>query len=353
MAYAVAQKPLLNQHGWMDLPVAFYLDEKDYGYELHYVDVPVFDGAKYTGKTDKLGNPVNQEEYDLWVKSLPKKKQLNPFHTHFIHPEPDTITEDKIKTAMDFHLPNFYEAWKAGKTIRSGWDTNTRKAPTRYDKELSVEQFQVRQSLITQRINEFVVVQKNINLVGGKTFPATTIDVGAGAVNRGSTQGYGYMVFDKTNPANDTGILDTFIAWFSSNGSGFKVGTFSGSGFTFADRDYFTWGNIASGSAQTVTGQSVDVVLNDLIGGFWSGGNIERDSSGYAGVAVCSSPGDFFGAGDKTYNTLSGDAISLYATGDTGGWANISKINGITVGDIAKVNGIAVASISKINGVAV
>ena len=37
----------------------------------------------------------------------------------------------------------------------------------------------------------------------------------------------------------------------------------------------------------------------------------------------------------------------------TGGWANISKVNGVAVAAIAKVNGVAVAAISKFNGVAV
>lgn len=36
-----------------------------------------------------------------------------------------------------------------------------------------------------------------------------------------------------------------------------------------------------------------------------------------------------------------------------GGWANISKINGIASSSISKVDGIVVANIAKINGVAV
>jgi len=35
------------------------------------------------------------------------------------------------------------------------------------------------------------------------------------------------------------------------------------------------------------------------------------------------------------------------------GWANIAKVNGVSVATIAKVNGVAVADISKFNGVAV
>jgi hypothetical protein len=188
--HAVTGQAIANHHGWIDIPILMYLDPKDYGYEIHYVDVPDFIGAVYKGKIDKQGNPVNQEEYDAWVKSLPTKKQLNPFHTHFIHPEPATVTADKIKAEMDFHLPNFYEAWKSGKSIRSGWDTNTRQAPTRYDKEMTPEQFTVRQTLIMQKVNEFTVVSKSVELTGGKTFPATAIDVGPGATDRLTVSNY-------------------------------------------------------------------------------------------------------------------------------------------------------------------
>jgi hypothetical protein len=125
-------------------------------------------------------------------------------------------------------------------------------------------------------------------------------------------------MIDRANPANDTGVLDTFETWFNENGAGVKMGTFSGSGTSWDDRDYFTWGNVAAGSKQTATGQSVDVSTNDLLGTYCSSGNIKFEYSGGAGFLYYT--GDKFGTGSATYTVYDADAvISIYATGDTGG----------------------------------
>lgn len=330
MAYAVARKALASHHGWLDIPIEMYLDKDDYGYELHYVPI-----------LDKDGKPTG--EY-----------QLNPFHTHFIHPDIETVTSEKIEEQMVFHLPNFYEAWKAGKTIRSGWDTNTRKSPIKYDREMSKEQLSIRYRLIAKKVKELALVSKIVISEGGKTFPATAIDVGSPATNRASASANTRTIILAENPANDTGILDSVEIWAATNATGCKVGTFYGSSTTYTSRDYELLGNVAQGSKQTFTGLSIDVVASDLIGFYIASGNIERDNSGYLGYYYSEASSDYFDGASHSY-TYSGTyyTCSLYATGDTGGWANIAKINGIAAGDIAKINGIAVADIAKINGVAV
>lgn len=141
------------------------------------------------------------------------------------------------------------------------------------------------------------------------------IDIGSAAINRASyiIQGQTHVMLN--NPANDTGVLDTVEIWANTNISGLKVGTFSGSGTDYDDRDYETIGSVTSGSKQTFTGLSIDVVTGDFIGNYMSAGRIERDSSGGSGYYNIS--GDTFGSGSNTYNFQSGMDYSLYATGAT------------------------------------
>ena len=141
------------------------------------------------------------------------------------------------------------------------------------------------------------------------------IDIGPGATNRGTTRSSGYTRIDLNNPANDTGVINSVEVWFNTNASGVKVGTFSGSGTDYDDRDYATIGSVTGGSKQTFTGLSIDVVTSDFLGCYFSGGAIERDSSGYLGVYTYSR--DAFGSSSHTYSLISGDAISIYGTGAT------------------------------------
>jgi hypothetical protein len=99
------------------------------------------------------------------------------------------------------------------------------------------------------------------------------------------------------------------------------MGTFSGSGSSYTNRDYFTWGNVSFGSKQTSTGQSVDVQTGDYLGVYEINTYIEAETTG--GSGICYKSGDQFGTGTQTYTTTGYTTyeISLYATGDTGGGA--------------------------------
>ena len=107
-------------------------------------------------------------------------------------------------------------------------------------------------------------------------------------------------------------------------------------------RDYETIGAVTGGSKQTFSGLSIDVVTGDFIGCFYATGLIERSTSGY--TAIYRAGGDKFGTGSASYNLLAGDAISLYATGETaGGYAG--KLYGVSISkafgaEVAKVNGV-------------
>jgi hypothetical protein len=179
------------------------------------------------------------------------------------------------------------------------------------------------------------------------------IDIGSGATDRASYWALsGWTTLDLANPANNTGAITSFELWFLSgyNGAGVKVGTFSGSGTSYDDRDYETIGTVTGGSKQTFTGLNCDVAVGDFIGFYETSGQIELDETGGSGVYKIYE--DIFGQGVHTYAFTSGYVLSLYGTGTTG-WAHISKVLGVASASISKVDGVAVANIAKIDGVAV
>ena len=152
------------------------------------------------------------------------------------------------------------------------------------------------------------------------------IDIGGGATNRAAAQPFGSTFVDGNNTANATGTLTSCQIWFNTAGSGVKIGTFYGTPPNFTSRDVETIGNVTAGSAQEFTGLSIDVQVGDYLGIYWSGGNIEYDTSGYSGVWY--KAGDQFGAGSQAYSALAGDGLSIYAEGPLGNLAGRVMIFG-------------------------
>lgn len=185
------------------------------------------------------------------------------------------------------------------------------------------------------------------------------IDIGGAATDRGGNLAATYTWVDATNPANDTGTLDTFeiFATVSQNLSNAVVGTFSGSGTSYDDRDYESIGSVYGGSKQTFTGKNCDVVTGDFIGIYYSSGKLERDNSGGSGIYYVS--GNKFGSGSATYTAAANYIMSLYATGATagGGPTPVIKVGGVwkeTTSQKIKVGGAwkAISNIKvKVSGV--
>ena len=184
------------------------------------------------------------------------------------------------------------------------------------------------------------------------------IDVGYGAVN-----GVGWGAGQSTllcmnNPANDSGTLTSFSLWcgsISGDVLNAKMGTFSGSGTSWDDRDYESLGTVTVGSKQTFSGLDCDVETGDILGMYNTSAlaSVEYVSTG--SVKTLSKSGDQFGSGAQTYGESAiSQVLTFEASGETAsGWSNIAKVGGIASASIAKVNGIAVANIAKINGIAV
>ena len=70
--------------GFLKVRIDLYPDIGDKTYVLHHVQVPVIPPEGYQGKVDDMGQPVDWNDYNNWVDSLPKVWQLNPALCHFI-----------------------------------------------------------------------------------------------------------------------------------------------------------------------------------------------------------------------------------------------------------------------------
>ncbi len=140
------------------------------------------------------------------------------------------------------------------------------------------------------------------------------IDVGTYPINQPNTFGGGSTVILKNNPANGSGNLTDFLVWANSNLSGTnKVGCFYFvSGTTYTCRSAVTIGSITAGSLQTFTGLSFAVVTGDLIGMYWSSGNMEGNLS--VGAGYWAKVGDQVSVGNsQSYASVSNRDVSFYA----------------------------------------
>ena len=339
-----------ENRGNVRVKLSFFLEPTDDRYDEHHVYVvdetcPIFQ-AGYHGKADAEGNSVDDADYEAWLDTCRHIWRDNPFHNHFINVDPKKTDAD-IKALAKFHAPNFYESWKKKKTMRSGWAVETRIKPIRYDEKESSAKYAIRKGKCEKRAAQLkeLDVTNLISKAEGRTFPATDIDIGNAATNRGAARGAGYTHIDSGNPANDTGILDTFEVWFHNKGSGVKIGTFSGSGSTYTNRDYESIGAVTAGSKQSFTGLSCDVTSGDFIGIYFGPGYVDVEFSG--GTSYYKD-GDQFGAGAQSYSSFA-RIFSIYGSGETvaEGWTG--KVMGVT--NPAKIMGVAVADIKKVMGV--
>lgn len=302
MAFAKINKSgCCERHGNVQVRVDFYLDPTDPRYNDTYIDIPVL---------DKEGEPTGKVY-----------KQLSPFHSHFMYFSPD-VTEAEILKEAEYHLPNFYTAFqnqwdKSDGGMRHGWATEKRIRPIRKDETFKASDYEAIRLSCEAKIAELSEATTKVINLEGKEYPATEIDVGGAAIDRGSyvsTANNTYLTLD--NPANNTGVLDTIEIWANTTMTDTKVGTFLGSGSSWTNRDYEVIGTVTQGAKRTFTGLSINVATGDVLGTYYTGGRIERDNSGYAGII--SNRGDEFGTGEQSYSTSDEDGImSLYGTGET------------------------------------
>ena len=101
------QKDKYTDMGMVNISASFYLEEGDEGWDKyqaeHHVTVPIIPEGGYKGKLGEDGRPDDQEDYDIWIKSLPTETRDNPFCNHAIQFEHDA-TEEEILWCFEWAL---------------------------------------------------------------------------------------------------------------------------------------------------------------------------------------------------------------------------------------------------------
>lgn len=153
------------------------------------------------------------------------------------------------------------------------------------------------------------------------------IDVGPGNIVP-SLSVTTYTRIERTNPANDSGVLDTMFVEVNMAASGIKIGTFDSG--TLIVHDFVLLGGLGAGE-RTITGISCDVNTGDYIGTHFTGGTLGSNTSG-SGTDAYS--GDGFDGNSHSYKFYSGYQVSVGATGET-----VEAGGGALVGGSALVGG--------------
>ena len=110
MSYFKINAPIKDKYtnmGMVNISASFYLEEGDEGWEKyqkeHHAIVSVIPKEGYQGKVDEMGMPVDREDFNKWVASLPTEERDNPFCNHAIQFEANT-TEEEILWCFEWAL---------------------------------------------------------------------------------------------------------------------------------------------------------------------------------------------------------------------------------------------------------
>jgi hypothetical protein len=340
-----------------------YPDVGEKSYAQNYVYVPVIPESGYPGKVDEMGSPVDQKDYDLWEAGLPHIWQLNPCLSVFVK-----VDENITKTLLTQFCVDILKSDVLATIDDAMIQLNSAHliSPYMNSKQSPKTQLSLAKTTVFDEQSKIYIdnLLKDFSIgtsLGGtvEDIKPGSIDVGPGAVSRASSQGTTFTMVDRNNAANADGTLDTMEFYFTSGGDGsnVKCGTFSHSDSTHAAmRDYETIGTVTKGSKQTFTGLNCDVVTDDYLGIYYTGGYLYQVGSGNSGYMRSGYLSNYFTDNNAhNYNDVANAALSLYATGTEagGGWVNIGKVGGIAAASVGKINGITNTSIGKLNGVAV
>lgn len=296
----------------LQIRLDIYFGETSKTYSQQYVFAIDETSKEFLVGYKGIDDPI---EFQNWLDSLPHIWRLNPAICLFI---------DIDNTTSLLNIQNYIEQQFNANTLVTLdnllFEQNSAHLISPYLKnKLSVSKEKTISSpLLINNINSKF---SSINITGSRfsgqvqEITSQSIDVGGGAINRVGAQGYNTQI-DKTNPANDTGILDTFETWLVLGcTSGGQVGTAYSSGSNFTTRDYENIGSISSGSKQTFSGKNCDVSINDFAFINVNDGGTEYSNSGGGGTygTLTTTNAPFT---NVTFTAIDADSvISFYATG--------------------------------------
>jgi len=310
--------------GFLKVRVDLYPSPESKTYALHHIQVPVIPPEGYLGKVDELGSPVNIEDYNNWIDSLPKVWQLNPALCHFI-----TISETTTPAELENYIHSIFDA----DTLASLDEFLTRPdsihwvSPLMKGKAaLSSQKIQETDGLIGS-VNERFKTLAIQSEGGGEIIDIEpkSIDVGDAATERTSYFHATNTIVNKGNPANATGSIDTVEVWLSADTVTFAVAAFYVvSGNNLSTRGYDEdIGVVVGGSKQTCSGLSISIETGDYIGTHYTVGGeenqgVRQDNDGGAGIWYEAST-DYIPCTNEEFNSYNDYQISLYGTGTEAG----------------------------------
>lgn len=96
MYYKIEPSGCAEHKGLCEVRYDLFLEPADEGYSEHHVTVPIFPAEGYQGEVGEMGQPVDREDYDKWVASLPTETRDNPYCCHFVQFEPNVTDEEVL-----------------------------------------------------------------------------------------------------------------------------------------------------------------------------------------------------------------------------------------------------------------
>lgn len=103
-----------------------YLEPTDPRYSEHHVFVVDETSPKFSAGYHGMKDPINQEDYQKWIDTLPHVWRDNPFHNHFVFVDSD-ITDGQVKKLVSDCLSEFFSVWSRGKSILKYWQVKVDK----------------------------------------------------------------------------------------------------------------------------------------------------------------------------------------------------------------------------------
>ena len=138
------------------------------------------------------------------------------------------------------------------------------------------------------------------------------VDIGLEAINRVAGVGDDDTSVNAGAAASIAGIVTSIDIWALTDITGLKVGTFyKTNGNTLKCRDAKSIAGTITAGSKVNKVVSLTVEIGDYIGCIFTGGWIERDSSGYAGLWQVKDVDNCIVDAEDDYDLLSGDGISL------------------------------------------
>jgi hypothetical protein len=143
----------------------------------------------------------------------------------------------------------------------------------------------------------------------------TAIDIGPGAIERASGGAPNYTQVSKTNPANETGVIDTVEILAGTDMTGVVVASFYVvSGNNLSTRSSVNIGNVPAGSKQTFTGLSLQVEAGDFIGLYCATGTLKVGSP--AGSGRWYKSGNYIPCTNTAFTSIGTSDYSLGGSGN-------------------------------------